>query len=154
MGILMIGIVLAAHGPLPGAFLESTSMVLGDLPQVESISLMPGDSLEGLVDRLQAAVNEVNTGDGVLILLDMFGGTPANAAAFLTQQTNDLCAVTGVNLPMLLEIFMARMSTDRLESLAEMAFSAGQAGIVDIGEAFKKFRQVKIDQESTSELEG
>ncbi len=140
----MIGIVLAAHGPLPGAFLESTSMILGELPQVASISLMPGDSLEGLVDRLRVAVNEVNTGDGVLVLLDMFGGTPANAAAFLAQQTNDLCAVTGMNLPMLLETFLARMSTDRLESLAETAFSAGQAGIMDIVKAFKRFQQDKV----------
>ena len=150
----MIGIVLAAHGPLPAAFLESTNMILGELPQVASVSLMPGDSLEGLIDCLQAAVNEVNTGDGVLIMLDMFGGTPANAAALLTQQTNGLCAVTGVNLPMLLETFMARMSTDRLESLAETAFSGGQAGIVDIVEAFKKFRQNKTDQEPMSEVEG
>ena len=150
----MIGIVLAAHGPLPAAFLESTYMILGELPQITSVSLMPGDSLEGLVDSLQAAVNEVNTGDGVLILLDMFGGTPANAAAFLTQQTNDLCAVTGVNLPMLLETFMARMSTDRLESLAETAIAAGHTGIVDIVEAFKKFQQEKIDQEPINELEG
>ena len=141
----MIGIVLAAHGPLPAAFLESTNMILGELPQVASVSLMPGDSLEGLIDCLQAAVNEVNTGDGVLMMLNMFGGTPANAAALLTQQTNGLCAVTGVNLPMLLETFMARMSTDRLESLAKTAFSGGQAGIVDIVEAFKKFRQDKTD---------
>jgi len=139
----MIGIVLAAHGPLPGAFLESTQMILGELPQVASISLMPGDSLEGLVDRLQAAVHGVNTGDGVLILLDMFGGTPANATTFLTQQANDLRAVTGANLPMLLETFLARMNTNRLESLAEMAFSGGQAGIVDIVESFKKFQQAK-----------
>jgi len=150
----MIGIVLAAHGPVPAALLESTNMILGELPQVASVSLMPGDSLEGLIDRLQAAVNEVNTGDGVLILLDMFGGTPANAAAFLTQQTNDVYAVTGVSLPMLLETFMARMSMEGstqevpLQSLAEAAFSAGHAGIVDIVDAFKKFQQVKIDQES------
>jgi mannose/fructose/sorbose-specific phosphotransferase system IIA component len=141
----MIGIVLAAHGPLPGALLASTSMILGELPQVASVSLMPGDSLEGLVERLQAAVNEVNTGDGTLILLDMFGGTPANAAALLTHQANDLRAVTGVNLPMLLETFMARMSNDRLDSLAEIAFSGGQTGIVDIVGAFKKFRQDKMD---------
>ena len=140
----MIGIVLAAHGPLPGAFLESTSMILGELPQVASISLMPGDSLEGLVDRLRVAVNEVNTGDGVLVLLDLFGGTPANATAFLAQQTDDLRAVTGMNLPMLLETFMARMSTDSLESLAETAFSAGQVGIMDIVKAFKKFQQDKV----------
>jgi mannose PTS system EIIA component len=139
--MLMIGIVLASHGPLPTALLESTSMILGELPQVASVSLMPGDSLEGLLERLQAAVNEVNTGNGALILLDMFGGTPANAAALMTRQANDLRAITGINLPMLLETFLARMSTDKLESLAETAFAAGHAGIVDIVEAFEKFRQ-------------
>lgn len=141
----MIGIILAAHGPLPGAFLESTSMILGDLPQVTCLSLMPGDSLEGLVDRLQTATNEVNTGDGVLILLDMFGGTPANATALLTQQISNVQAVTGMNLPMLLEIFMARMGTDKLAELTNAAFSAGQAGIVNIVEAFKKFRSGGAD---------
>src|SRR5215475_4646344 len=105
----MVGVVLAAHGPLPKAMLESVGMIMGDLPQVTSVSLMPGDSLEGLVDRLQAAVNEVNTDQGVLLLLDMFGGTPANAAAFLTQQVSDVRAITGMNLPMLLETFMERM---------------------------------------------
>lgn len=137
----MIGIVLAAHGPLPAALLESTGMILGDLPQVTGVSLMPGDSLEGLVARLQAAVNEVNTGDGALILLDMFGGTPANAAALLIQQAGDIRAVTGVNLPMLLETFLARMRTHTLESLLETAFSSGKTGIVDIVEAFQKFQQ-------------
>ena len=137
----MIGIVLAAHGPLPGAFLESTNMILGDAAQVAGVSLMPGDSLEGLVDRLRAAVNEVNTGDGALVLLDIFGGTPANAAAFLAQQVSDVRAVTGMNLPMLLETFIARMSTDKLDALTETAFSAGQAGITDIGKAFKKSQQ-------------
>lgn len=140
----MIGIVLAAHGPLPVAFLESTKMILGELPQVTYISLMPGDSLEGLVDRLQIAVREVNTGDGALILLDIFGGTPANAAAFLTQQAGDLRAVSGMNLPMLLETLLARMGTNELESLAKTAFAGGQAGIVDIVEAFKKFQQDKV----------
>jgi mannose/fructose/sorbose-specific phosphotransferase system IIA component len=139
----MIGIVLAAHGPLPGALLASTRMILGELSQVATISLLPGDSLEGLVERLKAAANEVNTGDGVLILLDMFGGTPANATALLTHQAKEVRAVTGMNLPMLLETFMERMNTDKLESLAETAFSAGHTGIVDIVAAFKKFQQDK-----------
>ena len=139
----MIGIVLAAHGPLPGAFLESSGMILGDMPQVTGLSLMPGDSLEGLVERLQVAVNEVNTGDGVLVLLDMFGGTPANASALLSQQISDVRAITGINLPMLLETLTARMNTDNLEELSAEALSSGQGGIIDVGEAFRKFRQNK-----------
>jgi mannose/fructose/sorbose-specific phosphotransferase system IIA component len=136
----MIGIVLAAHGPLPGALLESIGMILGEFPQVETISLMPGDSLEGLLDRLRAAVDKVDTGEGTLIMLDMFGGTPANAAALLTQQMEGLQAVTGVSLAMLLETLMSRMNTNEVEALAQTAVSAGQAGIVNVVEAFNKFR--------------
>jgi mannose/fructose/sorbose-specific phosphotransferase system IIA component len=117
-------------------------MIMGDLPQVTGVSLMPGDSLEGLVERLQSAVNEVNTQQGVLILLDLFGGTPANAAALLSQQMTGVQAVSGVNLPMLLETLLARMGTDAaVEGLAETAASAGRSGVVNIGEAFQQFRQ-------------
>jgi len=136
----MVGVVLAAHGSLPQAFLESTRMILGEPELVAGVSLMPGDSLEGLIDRLRAAVTEVDRGDGVLILLDMFGGTPANAAALLTQQMERVCAVTGANVPMLLEMFMARETGDSVEALTRTAFSAGQTGIVNIVEAFKAFR--------------
>ncbi len=137
----MIGVVLAAHGSLPQTFLESVGMILGEQAQVATVSLMPGDSLEGLIDRLRASVNEVNHGDGVLILLDMFGGTPANAAALLTQQMERVYAVTGTNVPMLLEMFMMRDSADSAESLAQTAFSAGHTGIVNVVEAFKAFQK-------------
>ncbi len=141
----MIGIILAAHGPLPAALLESVGMILGELPQVTTVSLMPGDSLEGLIERLRTAANEVNTDDGVLILLDMFGGTPANASALLTQQMKGVQAVTSVNLPMMLETLMERMSTDNVEALAEIASSAGHIGIVDIVQAFQKFQSARED---------
>ena len=137
----MVGVVLAAHGPLPKALLESVGMIMGELPQVSSVSLMPGDSLEGLVERLRSAVNEVNTDQGVLILLDLFGGTPANAAALLSQQMPGVQAVSGVNLPMMLETLLTRMGSDSVEELAETAYAAGHAGVVNIVAAFQQFRQ-------------
>ncbi len=142
----MVGVVLAAHGPLPQALLESAGMIMGDLPQVTGVSLMPGDSLEGLVDRLQVAVNEVKSDHGVLLLLDLFGGTPANAAALLTQQMTGVQAVSGVNMPMLLETLLARMGTDSVEALAKTACEAGRAGVVNIVEAFQEFRQSQLTQ--------
>lgn len=137
----MIGIVIAAHGSLPEALLDSTRMIYGEPNQIATVALMPGDSLEGLIERLRAAVEQVNSGDGVLILLDMFGGTPANAAALISQQIVNVYAVTGANLPMLLETFMQREGTERAVDLTETAFAAGQAGIINVVEAFKKFRQ-------------
>jgi mannose/fructose/sorbose-specific phosphotransferase system IIA component len=121
--------------------MESVGMILGEQSQVTSVSLMPGDSLEGLVERLRDAVNEVNTGQGALILLDLFGGTPSNAAALLTQQMQGIYAVAGMNVPMLLETFMERMNTAEIEQLTQTAFAAGQDGIVDIVHSFQRFRQ-------------
>jgi PTS system mannose-specific IIA component len=137
----MIGVVLAAHGPLPAALLESCDMIMGGQPQVATVSLMPGDSLEGLVDRLGEAASSVDEGQGVLIFLDMFGGTPANATVLLAQQREGVRAVTGVSLPMLLETFMSRLSTDELEALTATAVSSGKDAVKDIVEAFKTFRR-------------
>ena len=136
----MIGIVLAAHGSLPKAFVESCQMIIGDVEQIATVSLMPGDSLEGLVERIREAVQQVNTGDGALILLDLFGGTPANASALLTQELEQVYAVSGINFPMLAEVVMLRMSSNDIQELTATAVSAGQAGIVNIGEAFARFR--------------
>lgn len=137
----MIGIVLAAHGALPNAFLESLNMILGDIEQTVTVSLMPGDSLEGLIDRIREAVHQVNTGEGVLIFLDLFGGTPANASALLTQEIQNVHAVTGVNLPMLAEVFLLRQSETNVAQLADTAVNAGKSGVVNIVEAFNRFRQ-------------
>lgn len=137
----MIGVVLAAHGPLPAALLESCDIIMGGQPQVATVSLMPGDSLEGLVDRLGEAASSVDSGRGVLIFLDMFGGTPANATVMLAQQREQVRAVTGVSLPMLLETFMSRLSTDDLEALTATAVSAGKDAVSDIVEAFNAFRR-------------
>jgi mannose/fructose/sorbose-specific phosphotransferase system IIA component len=137
----MIGVVLAAHGPLPAALLESCDMILGGQPQVATVSLMPGDSLEGLVDRLGDAAQSVDEGQGILILLDMFGATPANATMLLAQQREDLRAVTGVSLPMLLETFMARLSSDDLDGLTATAVSAGKESVRDIVTEFNQFRR-------------
>lgn len=137
----MIGVVLAAHGPMPAALLESCDMILGGQPQVATVSLMPGDSLEGLVDRLGDAARSVDEGQGILILLDMFGATPANATMLLAQQREDLRAVTGVSLPMLLETFMARLSSDDLDGLTATAVSAGKESVRDIVTEFNQFRR-------------
>jgi PTS system mannose-specific IIA component len=139
----MIGIVLAAHGPLPEALLESARMIVGDTPQIISISLMPGDSLEGLVDRLREAAGQVDSGDGVLILLDIFGGTPSNAATLVTQQMPGVYAASGVNVPMLLETLLTRRYVSDVKALAETAVSSGVQGIVNIVEAFKQFQERK-----------
>jgi mannose/fructose/sorbose-specific phosphotransferase system IIA component len=147
----MIGIVLAAHGPLPEALLESADMILGDTENIIPLKLMPGDTLEGLIDRMHDAVQEADTGQGVLILLDLFGGTPSNAAALITQQMEGVHAVSGVNVPMLLETLLARQSSEDVQALTETATQSGTKGIVNIVEAFRQFQARKQETNSSSE---
>jgi mannose/fructose/sorbose-specific phosphotransferase system IIA component len=144
----VIGLVLAAHGSLPDALLESARMILGKFEQVQGIALMPDDNLERLVDRLRSSVESVDTGDGVLILLDLFGGTPANAATLISQELPGTGAVSGVNVPMLLETLIARQNTSDVRALSDTATNSGKSGVVDIVEAFEKYRQRKATEES------
>jgi mannose PTS system EIIA component len=137
----MIGVVIAAHGSLSTSLMESTSMILGDMEQVETVSLVIGDSLEGLIDRVRDAVNNVNTGDGVVIFLDLFGGTPSNASALLTQEMDNVFAVTGVNFPMLAETFTMRPGADSPQELVDIAVSAGKNSILDLVKKFNEFNQ-------------
>ena len=139
----MIGLVVVAHGPLPEALLETAAMIAGKYEGIATLSLMPGDGLEDLVDRLRAAAEVVDDGDGVLILLDLFGGTPSNAATLITQQRENTYAVSGVNVPMLLEVLLTRQYQDDVKSLTETAFSSGNQGIVNIVEKFEAYRQKK-----------
>ena len=146
----MIGIVLAAHGSLPEALLESADMILGDTENIFPLKLMPGDTLEGLIDRMRDVVQEAEAGHGVLILLDLFGGTPSNAAALISQQVEGVHAVSGVNVPMLLETLLARQTTEDVQALAETATNSGTQGIVNVVKAFQKYQAQKQEANGSS----
>jgi PTS system mannose-specific IIA component len=101
----MIGVVLCTHNTLAEALLDTTRMIVGEFAQAQAVCVMSGDAMEDVLDRLRAAIAAVDTGDGVVLLCDMFGGTPSNLSlSFLT----DVEVVTGVNLPMLLKLFTTR----------------------------------------------
>lgn len=126
----MVGIVIGGHGHLAGALLESTTLILGAQPDVVTVALEPSQSLEELHMRMGEAIAQAEQGDGVLVLLDLYGGTPSNATA-LHFQTARIEAVTGVNLPMLLEVLLGRAERD-LPALAALAEEMGRQGIVNV----------------------
>jgi PTS system mannose-specific IIA component len=125
-----VGVVIATHGRLSHALLNSAEMIVGKQDGVATVSLEPQDTLETFQAALNAAIDQVNRGAGVLVLIDLFGGTPGNATALRIGQ-GELPAVSGVNLPMLLEVFLAR-STLAADALAALALESGAKGIVDI----------------------
>lgn len=101
----MIGVVVCTHNTLADALLDTTRMIVGEFPQARAVSVMAGDAMEVVLDQLRGAIAEVDTGGGVVLLCDMFGGTPSNLSlSFLT----DVEVVTGVNLPMMLKLYTTR----------------------------------------------
>jgi mannose PTS system EIIA component len=99
----MIGIVVVTHGQLATELLNAAETIVGDLPRFTAVSIGWHEDTQDARDEIAAAIARVQQGQGVLILTDMFGGTPSNLAmTFLGQQ--DVEVLTGVNLPMLIKV--------------------------------------------------
>ena len=98
-----IGIVIVTHGRLGEALLDTCSMITGETRGITSISIQAGDDVEETRGRIAGAIEAVKGDKGVILLVDMFGGTPSNISlSFLGP--NDIEVVTGVNLPMLTKL--------------------------------------------------
>ena len=98
-----IGIVIVTHGNLGEALLDTCSMITGEGGAITSISVHAGDDVEETRDRIAAAIDGVKGDKGVILLVDMFGGTPSNISlSFLGA--DEIEVVTGVNLPMLTKL--------------------------------------------------
>nr|MBC7243820.1 PTS sugar transporter subunit IIA [Chloroflexota bacterium] len=124
----MVGIVVVCHGAMGDGLLDASRMIVGEQKGVVAVNLREEDSVESLMDRVAAAVEKVNSGDGVLILVDVFGASPFNASARLAMQRDQIEVVSGVSLPMLLEVAVQREG----QSLAELVEVAREAGISSI----------------------
>ena len=119
----MIGLVLVTHGRLAEEFKVALEHVVGPQEQVETISIGPDDDMEQRRQDILAAVEAANSGKGVVLLTDMFGGTPSNLAISV-MDSKSVEVVAGVNLPMLIKL--ASVRADR--ELADAVDEARQAG--------------------------
>jgi mannose PTS system EIIA component len=119
----LIGLVIVTHGRLADELKLATEHVVGSLAQFVTVCIGADDDLELASHAVHDAVKAVDTGSGVMLLTDMFGGTPSNLAISLLGQGN-VEVVAGVNLPMLIKLSEARLDL----TLAEAALTAKQAG--------------------------
>lgn len=134
----MIGIVLVSHGNFAEGLLNAAKMIAGEAEKVACIDLQPKDDIDHLVDRIQEAIDQVNDGDGVLLLVDLFGASPFNASGRLVlSQQDHLEMVTGMNLPMLVELLVTREELD-LNSASKIALDAGISGVSRFSDKIKK----------------
>lgn len=132
-----VGIIVVSHSDYGSALLKTAEFILGPLSDCSSISVDAGQEVPEIVRRLKDAAERLDKGAGVLVLTDMFGGTPTNLALSLLT-THNVEVVTGVNLPMLLKVFSSRSMP--LQNLAQEASDAGIKGIVVAGAMLKNRR--------------
>lgn len=125
----MVGIVLVTHGQLGQELLKTAEGIVGPLEASRSVAIGAQESVEQIRAKMATAIGEVDAGDGVLVLTDMFGGTPANLAmTFLDERRVEV--VTGVNLPMLLKLGTSREGAVTLGEIAQQIAGYGQKNIV------------------------
>ena len=103
----MIGLVLVTHGRLASEFIVAMEHVVGPQRQIAAICIGPDDDMEERRAQIAQAIKAVDKGDGVIILTDLFGGTPSNLAISLMKSEN-IEVIAGVNLPMLIRLEGAR----------------------------------------------
>lgn len=120
----MIGLVLVTHGNLAREFVTALEHVVGAQEQVSSICIGPDDDMESRRGEIAEAVGEVDSGEGVIILTDLFGGTPSNLSISL-MKPDEVEVIAGMNLPMLIRLAGARQSMDVSDAVAA-AREAGQ----------------------------
>ncbi len=119
----MIGLVLVTHGQLAGEFRAALEHVVGPQQACETISIGPDDDMEERRRDIMAAVERVNDGSGVILLTDMFGGTPSNLAISV-MTSPDIEVIAGVNLPMLVKLASVRDG----KTVADAVADAQEAG--------------------------
>ncbi len=133
----MVAVLLVTHGDLAKSLLNSAALIMGETPLIESCGLYHGDDVDELKDNVQEAIvrlDEQSQGNGVMVLVDLFGGSPSNAVARALhdlQGTVKAECVTGVNLPMLLEVATSA-SFMSLEELLNGCLEKGPSSITNL----------------------
>ena len=120
----MIGLVIVTHGQLAIELRRAAEHVVGPQDNMETVCIGPDDDMERRRDDIRAAVKRVEAPQGVMILTDMFGGTPSNLAISMLNE-GKVEVLAGANLPMLIKLAEARQSSS-LEQAAVKARDAGQ----------------------------
>ena len=122
-----IGGVIVSHGQVANELLAAAEAVVGELTHINAVSIGWHDNVDTAKDEIARAIAEVSKGSGVLILTDMFGGTPTNIAAMFLKE-NEVEIVTGVNLPMVIKLASATEEAS-LSEMARLVESQGKQAI-------------------------
>ncbi|MBW1980413.1 MAG: PTS sugar transporter subunit IIA [Deltaproteobacteria bacterium] len=123
----MVGLLVVTHRDLAQELIATAELIVGEIDNCVGLSVQPDVPVDDLRRQMHQAIDQVNSGDGVIVLTDMFGGTPSNLSlSFLNQQGIEV--VTGVNLPMLIKLATARQDSE-VGELAKLIKDYGRRSI-------------------------
>lgn len=147
----MIGVLILTHGELAKGFYNAASLIIEDLPEVDYYQINHGDDFSIFRDKVTEKIKKLDNGKGVLILTDLFGASPYNAAALAKKECPeiDYRIVTGINLPMLLEALLLRKN-DTINELTNKIMNIGREGIKEFFTELKKEEENYNVKNSTS----
>ncbi|MGO4742178.1 PTS mannose transporter subunit IIAB [Serratia quinivorans] len=126
---MAIAIIIGTHGTAAEQLLKTTEMLLGEQDNVAFIDFVPGENAETLIEKYNGKISGLDTSGGVLFLVDTWGGSPFNAASRIAVDKENYEVVTGVNIPMLVETFMARDDNPGFDELVALALETGREGV-------------------------
>lgn len=133
----MVAIIIGTHGSFSEEILKSSEMIFGKQKNVSTVTFKPGEGPDNLIAKYKTELEKLDCKDGVLFLVDLFGGSPFNAASRIVAENENMDIVTGINLPMLLEVYGAR-DFSSVEELVGISKHSGNEGIKSLNEVFSK----------------
>lgn len=138
----MIELLIVTHGNFGKEILKSAEIIVGEQCHITTLSLFHGDNIDDFRDEVTKSIKTLDNDDGVLVLVDLFGGSPSNAVLMGLKCKNDaenvrFECITGLNMPMLLEAITMR-GCETLEGLKERCICAGGTGIKDLRYEFSQ----------------
>ncbi len=126
----MVGIIIASHGEFAHGILQSGEMIFGEQQECVACTLMPSEGPEDIKAKMEAAIASFENQDEILFLVDIWGGTPFNQAnSLISGHENKWAIITGLNLPMLIETYGARMSMDTAHEIAAYVLAEARDGV-------------------------
>ena len=127
----MISLIIGTHGSFSKELISSAELIYGKLENVSYITFLPGEGQSDLINKYNSIIDTIDKDSGVLFLVDLFGGSPFNTASILAMENENMDVVTGVNLPMLLEVY-SNIDNSSLEELVSIAVNSAQKSICSL----------------------
>lgn len=142
----MFNILIVSHGSVAKSFYETAEMIMGQIEGVRAAGIQPGESSEDFGERLAVLAKELYTDEGLLVLADLYGGTPCNVTIKnLLDEYDKIQLISGFNLPILLEALGSRNFL-QLEDITEILIQTGKDGVKNVNKMVNKNNKYDDDE--------